>query len=222
MFPARCATVTAGICEPMTIPAKGKMEPIEIEVKFAVADVASLRKRITEMGAAARGRHFELNVRLDDDAERLRQEQCLLRLRRAALTTLTFKASAEDPDRQFKIHRELEVQVSDFDTVEQILGSLGYRRRQVYEKWRETFRLDDADLCLDQMPFGNYLEIEGPKAAIRRVASSLGLDWRRRIRRNYLEMFSILQRHLQLPFSDVTFENFKNMRLDFDHDKLFA
>jgi hypothetical protein len=35
-------------------------------------------------------------------------------------------------------------------------------------------------------------------------------------------MFSILQRHLQLPFSDVTFENFKNMRLDFDHDKLFA
>jgi adenylate cyclase class 2 len=222
MFTARCAKVTAGIPAQMTIPAKGKMEPIEIEVKFPLADIATLRKKIAEMGGVSRGRHFEINIRLDDDSQRLRQNQCLLRLRRDVQTALTFKAAAEDPDRQFKIHRELEVQVSDFEIMEQILGSLGFQRRQVYEKWRETFRLDNADLCLDQLPFGDYLEIEGPKAAIRQVASRLGLDWRRRICRNYLEMFSILQAHQQLPFSDVTFENFKNIRLDIDHDKLFA
>ena len=82
--------------------------------------------------------------------------------------------------------------------------------------------MGETVLCLDQMPFGDYLEIEGPKAAIRDVASRLGLPWRQRILKNYLEMFSILQERLQLPFSDITFANFADVRLDIDSDKLFT
>ncbi len=197
------------------------MEPIEIEVKFAVADIVSMRQQILDTGAVSRGRHFEINVRFDDAAGHLGRQQCLLRLRRDDKTTLTFKSQPADRDRQFKIHRELEVQVSDFDTMEQILASLGLERRQVYEKWRETFRLGQTDLCLDQMPFGDFLEIEGSKAAIRQAASRLELDWSRRILKNYLEMFSILQTHLKLPFTDITFENFTNVPLHIDWRNLF-
>ncbi len=197
------------------------MEALEIEVKFSVADYRSLRKKITYLGATSSGRHFETNVRFDDSSARLQRGNCLLRLRQDALTTLTCKSQPEDRDRQFKIHKELEVQVSDFDTTEQILGFLGFERRQVYEKWRETFLLAETHLCLDQMPFGDYLEIEGPKAAIRRVASRLELPWSRRILKTYLEMFSILQSRLQLPFSDITFQNFETVQLDFDGNILF-
>jgi adenylate cyclase class 2 len=202
-------------------PGKAKMEPLEIEVKFPVAELASIRKKITETGAISEGRRFEVNVRFDDADQRLRRAECLLRLRKDARTTLTFKSSPDGTDRQFKIHRELEVQVSDFDIMEQILGSLGFERRQVYEKWRETFRLGETLLCLDEMPFGNYLEIEGPKEAIRRTASHLGLDWDQRILKNYLEMFSILQARLQLSFADITFDNFESVTVAGDSDKLF-
>ena len=197
------------------------MEPLEIEVKFPVADISFLRRKITDIGAVSQGRRFEVNVRLDHADQRLRRAQCLLRLRRDARTTLTFKSSPDNRDEEFKIHREVEVQVSDFDAMEQIFGSLGFQRRQVYEKWRETFRLGETILCLDEMPFGNYLEIEGPKQAIRQTAARVGLDWNKRILKNYLEMFSILQTHLQLSFADITFDNFENATVPGDSDKLF-
>jgi adenylate cyclase class 2 len=197
------------------------MEPLEIEVKFPIADVSFLRRKITDTGAVSQGRRFEVNVRLDDADQRLRRAQCLLRLRKDAHTILTFKSSPDRRDNEFKIHRELEVQVSDFDAMEQILDSLGFQRRQVYEKWRETFRLGETILCLDEMPFGNYLEIEGPKQAIRQTAARVGLDWNQRILKNYLEMFSILQVHLQLSFADITFDNFETVTVPGDSDKLF-
>ena len=197
------------------------MEPFEIEVKFPVADVSFLRRKITEIGAVSQGRLFEVNVRLDHADQRLRRALCLLRLRKDARTTLTFKSSPDSRDKEFKIHRELEVEISDFDVMEQILGALGFERRQVYEKWRETFRLGETILCLDEMPFGNYLEIEGSKQDIRQTAARVGLDWNKRILKNYLEMFSILQTHLQLSFADITFEHFENVTVPDDSDRLF-
>ena len=197
------------------------MEPLEIEVKFPVADVFRLREKISGLGAVSRGRHFEINVRFDDGADSLRRRGCLLRLRRDRQATLTFKSRADAADSQFKIHKELEVQVSDFDLMERILCAAGFERRQVYEKWRETFSWNQTLLCLDEMPFGPYLEIEGPKAAIRRAASELQLNWNQRIRMTYLEMFSIIRERMQLPFMDITFDNFKNVRPDGEIAKFF-
>ena len=192
------------------------MEPLEIEIKFPVPDILSLRKKIEDVGAVSKGRYFEVNARFDDATESLKRNACLLRLRKDTRTILTFKSKPVDRDPQFKVHRELEVQVSDFDTMEQILNSLGYQRRQIYEKWRETFQFGSTHLCLDQMPFGDYLEIEGSRTAIRNAASRLELDWNRRIRSTYLELFSILRDRLQLGFSDITFENFKDVALNDD------
>jgi adenylate cyclase class 2 len=65
------------------------------------------------------------------------------------------------------------------------------------------------------MPYGDFLEIEGQKEEIIKYSSLLGLDWEKRILLNYIELFDILKKSLGLPFSDVTFENFKNIRIDF-------
>jgi adenylate cyclase class 2 len=43
----------------------------------------------------------------------------------------------------------------------------------------------------------------------------LGLDWEKRILLNYIELFNILNKSLGLPFSDITFKNFKNIEIDF-------
>lgn len=190
------------------------MEPLEIEVKFLIINLAPLRDRILNSGAENRGRYYETNIRFEDDSGGLAQRKSLLRLRRDRKTSLTFKTEAPDHNGQFKIHREWEVEVGDFDIMASILKSLGFHAAQVYEKWRETFVLDDTVLCLDTMPFGNFLEIEGDKQRIRDLADRLDLPWNERILLNYLALFDILKTRAGLIFNDITFDNFKGNPVD--------
>ena len=66
------------------------------------------------------------------------------------------------------------------------------------------------------MPFGAFLEIEGPKEDIRNSASAVGLDWDKRIVLNYLAIFDIIRQQLDLPYKDVTFDNFKDTQIDLE------
>ncbi|MEZ4528224.1 MAG: class IV adenylate cyclase [Desulfobacterales bacterium] len=188
--------------------------PLEIEVKFYATDRDALRSRILAMGAKSAGRVFEENIRFEDASGTLMQKKALLRLRQDGKARLTFKSSPEEQDSQFKIFEELETEVSDFSAMQRILEALGFHPVQRYEKWRETFVLGNTHLCLDTMPFGDFLEIEGEKSCILDLSGQLGLKWENRILHNYLGIFALLQEKLQLPFSDVTFENFQKTDAD--------
>ncbi|MFZ7127746.1 MAG: class IV adenylate cyclase [Desulfobacterales bacterium] len=190
------------------------MTGIEIEVKFYVDQEAHLRHRIMDLGAAAEGRCFETNHRYDDAAGSLLEKRVLLRLRRDRRSRMTVKLPTASSDDQFKVHRELEVAVSDFATADRILDALGFRRIQRYEKWRESFRIDDAVLCLDSLPYGTFLEIEGTREAIRDIAGRLELAWSRRILANYLEIFETLKAPLGITSGDLTFDAFKSVTMD--------
>lgn len=186
------------------------MEPLEIEVKFYLHDAAQVRRRILSLGPVRRGRLHEVNIRFDDAEEGLRSKSAMLRLRKDDRIRLTYKSPPAEPDARFKVYRELETEVGSLEVMIQILEALGYRKIQVYEKWRETFVWGQCLLCLDQMPYGDFLEIEGPAARIRPAAERLGLNWKTRILANYLEMFDTIRQGLGLPFRDLTFENFRN------------
>lgn len=191
------------------------MEHIETEVKFFITNPAILREKLISLGALSGGNIFETNIRFEDKDKNLIKNKSLLRLRKDSKTTLTFKSRPPDADSRFKMLREMEVEVSDFSTVIKILESLGFIQEQIYEKWRETLVLESTCFCIDKMPYGDFLEIEGGKGEIMEYASLLGLDWEKRILLNYLELFDILKKSLDLSFSDVTFENFKNVGADF-------
>ena len=201
------------------------MEHLEIELKFIIPNLSDLRGRLQDIGAACIGkRTFEYNIRYESENNRLLKSNCLLRLRKDRSTTLTFKSPPPPPaaDTRFKIHRELEVNVSDFETMDAILNALGYFGCQVYEKWRETWQLNDATLCVDTMPFGRFLEIEGSTDTIMRLVRTLGLGWEHRILYSYLAIFEILRKKERLPFSDLTFDNFKTVDIRFErHARLF-
>ncbi|OQY51934.1 MAG: hypothetical protein B6245_24080 [Desulfobacteraceae bacterium 4572_88] len=190
------------------------MNDLEIEVKFYLPDIPSVRERILELGAECKGRVFETNIRFEDASKSLMRKNSLLRLRKDATAKLTFKSPPIAPDNQFKVRRELEVEVSDFSTMSRILDALGFNEEQVYEKWRETFILGDTHFCIDTMPYGDFLEIEGEKTEIRKLADQLGLKWEKRILTNYLAIFRTVREKLNLSFSDLTFEHFKAVELD--------
>jgi len=190
------------------------MNSVETEVKFHVPDPPAMRAELLSLGARSRGRSHERNIRFENEARGLRGAGSLLRLRRDRTSTLTYKCAPAQTDPEFKQLTELEVDVSDFDTMRLILASLGFHSEQVYEKWRETFVLDRTAFCLDDLPFGSFLEIEGPKEQIRGFAGRLALQWGRRILLNYLEIFEIIRADQELSFSDVTFANFAGRTLD--------
>lgn len=186
------------------------MQKREVEVKFFLDDISRMQRRLASLGAESQGRVFENNIRYDDDSHNLRRKQSLLRLRQDKKTILTFKSKPAATSRDFNIFDELEVEVSDFKTMEKILARLGLQAVQRYEKWRETMILGPTAFFLDTMPYGTFLEIEGRENDIRHYADRLNLKWQQRIILNYLEIFDILIKKQQLPFHDLTFENFES------------
>ena len=190
------------------------MQDLEIEVKFYLHDLKSIRQRIIDLDAQCHGRFFETNLRFEDSRNSLVKNNALLRLRKDTKTTLTYKSNPPEDNKEFKVFNELEVEVGEFKTMRQILAALGFHVAQKYEKWRETFSLGDTHFCLDTMPFGDILEIEGQKKEIRHFSDRLGLNWNERILLNYLEIFDILKDQLHLQFNDLTFDNFKAVDLN--------
>lgn len=183
---------------------------LEIEVKFLVTDEEALRETLIAAGAEhVREKVYERNVRFDDEAGSLLKEGKLLRVRQDDAVRLTFKGEAElDRPSEAKVREELETTAGDFDTVVDILERLGFEPRQVYEKYRETFRLGDVEVVLDELPFGRFVELEGSEADIRDAARQLGLPWEERILDNYLLLMARVKVYYGLPFDDLTFENF--------------
>jgi adenylate cyclase class 2 len=190
---------------------------LEVEVKFLVEDLGAIRQKLLDAGAVlVRPRVYERNVRFDTQDNALLGEEKLLRLRQDTAVILTFKSPSElDLNSEAKIRQEIEVKVDDFDRMATIIEQLGFEPKQTYEKYREAYLLDDLEIVLDEMPYGNFIELEGNEKAIKDTAVSLGFDWQERILSNYLAMMGILAEQYNLPFQDVMFENFRGREISF-------
>lgn len=189
------------------------MDNLEVEVKFLVPDLPALRDSLLALGATpVHARVFERNERFETGEAALLRRGELLRLRQDTGVRLTFKGpSAADAASEVKIREEIEVAVGDFDVMSAILQRLGFRPVQTYEKYRETFAWGDLEVVLDEMPYGDFVELEGPEASIRDAAGRLGLDWSQRITTNYLALMAHLKSAFGLTFDDLTFANFEGV-----------
>ena len=178
-----------------------------------VADLAAFRETLLAAGGRpVRPRVYERNVRYDTGNDRLLQRDELLRLRQDTAVTLTFKGVDQSAGQsEAKVREEIEIELDDFDRAAAIIKRLGFEPKQVYEKYRETFQLGEVEVVLDEMPFGNFVELEGEEAAIKAAAARLDLAWNRRIVTSYLDLMIRLKTHYSLPFNDLTFANFKDL-----------
>jgi len=191
-----------------------KTHAVEIEIKFHLPTPETTRLDILSLGATSMGRLFERNVCFENKERTFKVRDILLRLRRDDKSRLTFKSPPDSRDDQFKVYNELEVEVSDFDTCFAILKRLGFLPERTYEKWRETFVLDQTKLLIDTTPLGTFLEIEGDRSKISALATQLGFDWRHRILLNYLEIFDIINRQGHLGLTDMTFDSFRSVGVE--------
>ena len=164
--------------------------------------MAAFRERLLAAGAElTKPRVFERNVAFDTADSRLYRELKLLRLRQDTAVTLTYKGTPKNlPQSEAKVREELEVQVSNFDTLAEIFARLGFAPVVVYEKYRETFIWQDVEIVLDELPYGNFVEFEGDEGGLKTAVSHLNLNWQNRILSNYLGLMAQLKAHHNLPF----------------------
>ncbi len=186
----------------------------ELEVKFYLSARQAFEERLQAMGAClAQGRLHELNLRFDLPNGELSRTCQVLRLRKDTAIRLTYKgASREDAGVQRR--SEIELVLDDFEAGRLFLEALGYQVCLIYEKYRTSYTLDGVEISLDELPYGDFVEIEGVDAQrIHRVAEKLGLRWENRIPLSYAALFEQLRTALNLPFRDLTFENFTGMNI---------
>jgi adenylate cyclase, class 2 len=156
--------------------------PAEIEIKLKVDSLARVRRLIRALRfRRASARRFESNYLFDFPDQRLRRSGRLLRLRvEDGQATVTFKGPPAR-FRHFKVREEIETPVAGGDEVRRIFESLGLRQTFCYQKFRTTYRPrrqpqspEHAELTLDETPIGTFVELEGPRRWIDKVAGELG------------------------------------------------
>ena len=186
----------------------------EIEVKLHTPDLERVRAALDKAGAnLTTARVFERNLRYENAEGSLTAAGVVLRLRQDERAKLTYKADASMEDGIVK-RFEAEVVVSDFAAMDVILRRLGFRVALVYEKYRTTYALEDAEIVLDELPYGNFTEIEADAATIERVVETLGLGGCRRMRGSYTAIFAGLKMQLGLDVRDCSFEAFAGVNVD--------
>jgi adenylate cyclase class 2 len=184
----------------------------EVEVKFYIQDMVALERRLLDLGAEQeRERTSEVNLRFDTQSGKLQRRMQLLRLRQDHSAHLTYKGRSQVSDGVLS-RQEIEFELSDFEAAKRLLEVLGFRVVVIYEKFRTTYRLDGLEITLDELPYGNFVEIEGEdEQQIRSIAEKIELDFDTAVESNYLMLFEELKKRLGLKFRDLTFENFAEM-----------
>lgn len=189
----------------------------ELELKIHIADKVALEHRLIQLGATLKKpRQFEHNLIFDTPTEEFRKTDRVLRLRRDDRVRITLKEAAHFGE-GVKDRREIEFEVDDYDAAREFLEGLGYHVRLIYEKYRTSYQWGEVEIVLDEMPFGDFIEIEGPSAEIiQSTTANLGLDVSTHIRLNYIQILERLCELHDLPFRDLTFENFRDITIAYE------
>jgi adenylate cyclase class 2 len=190
------------------------MNDQEIEVKFYVNDLQAIRNQLEQIGAQlTQPRMLEINLRYDTSDGELARSFRVLRLRQDTAARLTFKGPARAQDGA-RIRQEIEMEVESFDQAKVLLEALGYQVNMVYEKYRTKYEFEGVHLDLDEMPYGNFIELEGEDVpALHALSDRLSLDWDASSPASYVMLFEALRTKMNLPFRDLSFSNFTNLRV---------
>ena len=151
----------------------------EVEPKFLNVDSQVIRVKLRQLGAeCAQPMRLMRRAVIDYPDRHLQTEQNgWIRVRdEGDKITLTYKTSVEG---SFGGATEIELEVSDYQKTIELFEATGMVVYSRQESRRETWRLDDVEIVIDEWPWLNlYIEIEAPaEDIIKGIAEKLGFRW---------------------------------------------
>ena len=164
---------------------------LEIELKLRIPATGPFRPLLEALGFhEVTPAQAEVSVLWDREGQ-LRTANSALRTRTyAGQSRLTWKGPRV-PDALLKIRPELETGIEQPEVLEGILRALGFEPVMRMEKVRAVWARSELEACLDETPFGCYLELEGEPQAIHAAMEGLGLAADRAETRSYPELYRL-------------------------------
>jgi adenylate cyclase class 2 len=121
---------------------------------------------------------------------------------------LTFKGPSENSNGVLS-RTELETTVGDLETAQHIFEALGYSQILTYEKYRTIYEILGCHIMLDELPFGDFVEIEASDGgSIRNLVAQMSLDIKNAVNRGYASLFEIYNSKYGFTSGDLTFDSF--------------
>lgn len=183
---------------------------IETEIKFRVADVGQLVKRLQEAGFREQTpRAFESNVLYDTPDRKMRARTEILRIRSySGRWTVTHKRLPDvGPGEDAHKHRvETETEVADGSVLADLFQSIGLVPAFRYEKWRSEWGDGQGHCVIDETPIGDFAELEGSAEWIDSSAERLGVPRSAYMTLSYGRLFEQWCAEHNSDAKDLTFE----------------
>ena len=148
----------------------------EYESKFFNISTSEIRQKLRSLGGSSE-KPERLMRRVTIDSPEMKQNKGYLRVRdEGDCVTMTYKQFDKLSVDGAKEH---EVNVDNFEETIAILEAAGLPYTSFQESKRETWRLGDAEIVIDEWPWlAPYIEIEAnDEHAVRETAEALGLSW---------------------------------------------
>src|ERR1700730_5066645 len=182
----------------------------EIEVKFRVADLRELARKLRAAGfRLVTRRTHEMNTLYDLPGEVLRKRKELLRLRKYGSSwKVTHKSDGKRGRHSSRV--EVETGVADGKKMDAILRGLGYAPSFRYEKFRAEWADKKGKVVVDETPIGNFCEIEGPSRWIDATAKKLEVNRQEYITKNYATLFAEWKEETGNRAREMTFNAVKH------------
>jgi adenylate cyclase class 2 len=188
--------------------------PVEIEAKLKVDSHAAVRARLAAAGGQCVGRVLEENHIFDNPDRTMLAADCGLRVRvcrdhagQVVSTTVTYKGPPCDG--RYKSRPEIQFHADDGPAAIAFLNALGFVEAVCFEKRRESWKLDDCRVELDEVPhLGPFVEIEGPsEAAVAAAQQTISLEHLPHEPGSYIALLVEHCRRHHLPTTAITFES---------------
>lgn len=166
------------------------MKNIETEVKIRLTkkEFDKIKKLARQLSRS----HQEVvheDVLLDHPKLKLKKNGFALRLRKQDDDyILTWKGKTKK-SKKYKMREEIETKIGNGKNLVGILSKLGFRQNLKMHKKRHFFGINNCKICIDQVAqLGFFIEIEGNKNEIEKIAKNLGLANHKRITIGYAEL----------------------------------
>ena len=185
---------------------------IEIELKFKINDDENIL-RIKDNPDIIFSEEVHQKTVMFDNADKLMEHaDGRVRLRQqGSRISLSYKRPLPSVDNEKK-EVELETEVGDFEVMSNILRMMGYAPSTSYEKYTALLKLKnkpDIHIEIQKYPFETFLEIEGGKEEIEKVAEQLGFDVKNALIKPVDTLFTKWRLANGLPFKPyMTFKDY--------------
>jgi adenylate cyclase class 2 len=187
----------------------------EIEAKFHVKNLRKIELRLLEWKAQLiQPRVHEINLRFDRPDSELRKSFRVLRLRQDDKARFTFKGPSVEAEGGILSRQEIEFEVGDFESARKFLEAIGFEVVVFYEKYRTTYELNNTHIMLDELPYGDFVEIEGDNVEmIHSAADLLGLNWDAMVKAGYHALFERVAGKCGLDVSKLSFAAVEKVKI---------